>query len=129
MKNHLVLMNNGAIGQIKIGYVGDFLHSIFPDILSELKRVFPQIDMVLLESDTESQIKTLRIGLLDIGFICIPNDAKDVTVKPYYKKMFSLILLKSRSLSSIKNIPLKELADGTYILSLQGTPHNCAIVS
>jgi DNA-binding transcriptional LysR family regulator len=115
MKNHLELMKNGAVGQIKIGYVGDFMHSTFPDILSEFKQVFPKIETILLEIDTESQISALRTGLLDFGFIRTPIDVKDITTKPIYKETFSLILSKSHPLSSRENIPLKELADEPYI--------------
>jgi DNA-binding transcriptional LysR family regulator len=115
MKNHLELMKNGAVGQIKIGYVGDFMHSIFPDILSELKQEYPKIDTILLESDTESQISALRTGLLDIGFIRTPIDVKDIIINPIYKETFSLILSKSHPLSTRKNIPLKKLADEPYI--------------
>lgn len=115
IRNHLQLMKNGAEGQIKIGYVGDFMHSIFPDILSELKQEYPKIDTTLLESDTESQISALRTGLLDIGFIRTPIEVKDIVINPIYKETFSLILSKSHPLSSSKKIPLKKLADEPYI--------------
>lgn len=115
MKNHLELMKNGAVGQIKIGYVGDFMHSVFPDILSELKHNYPKIDTILLESDTESQISSLRTGLIDIGFVRTPIEVKDIIINPIYKETFSLILSKSHPLSCRKKIPLKELADEPYI--------------
>ncbi len=115
MKNHLELMKNGAVGQIKIGYVGDFMHSVFPDILSKLKHDYPKIDTILLESDTESQISSLRTGLIDMGFVRTPIEVKDIIINPIYKETFSLILSKSHPLSSRKKIPLKELADEPYI--------------
>jgi len=115
IKNHLESMKNGAVGQVKIGYVGDFMHSIFPDILSELKQTYPKIETTLLESDTESQISALRIGLIDIGFVRTPIDVKDIIINPIYKETFSLILSKSHPLSSERNIPLKKLADEPYI--------------
>ncbi len=115
MKNHLQLMKYGAVGQIKIGYVGDFMHSIFPDILSNLKHEYPKIDTILLESDTESQISSLRTGLIDIGFVRTPIEVKDIIVNPIYTETFSLILSKSHPLSSRKKIPLKEMADESYI--------------
>ena len=115
MKNHLQLMKNGAVGQVKIGYVGDFIHSIFPDILSEIKQQYPKIDTTLLESDTESQISAIRTGLIDIGFVRTPIEVKDIIINPIYEETFSLILSKSHPLSSRKKIPLKELADEPYI--------------
>ena len=115
IRNHLQSMKNGAEGQIKIGYVGDFMHSIFPDILFELKHEYPKIDTVLLESDTESQIDALRIGLIDVGFVRTPIEVKDIIVNPIFTETFSLILSKSHPLSSRKKIPLKELADEPYI--------------
>ncbi len=115
IKNHLQLMKNGAVGQIKIGYVGDFMHSIFPDILSSLKEKFPKIETTLFESDTESQLSALRSGSLDVGFVRTPLEVKDLVMKPIYKETFSLILSKSHPLSTRKRIPLKNLADEPYI--------------
>lgn len=115
MKNHLELMKNGIVGQIKIGYVGDIMHSLFPEILSELKYQYPKIDTILLELDTESQIQEIRTGLLDIGFVRTPIDVKDIKIIPICTETFSLILSKSHPLASQKKIPLKELADEPYI--------------
>ena len=115
MKNHLQLMKHGSIGQVKIGYVGDFMHSIFVDILSELKKEYPNISTTLVESDTESQISALRTGMIDIGFVRTPLEAKDVILNPIYEETFSLILSKSHPLSTRKKLPLKELADEPYI--------------
>jgi DNA-binding transcriptional LysR family regulator len=115
MKNHLQLMKHGSVGQIKIGYIGDFMHSIFPDILTELKHEYPKMDTILLESDTEGQISSIKTGLLDIGFIRTPVEVKDIMIYPIYEETFSLILSKSHPLSSRKKTPLKELADEPYI--------------
>jgi DNA-binding transcriptional LysR family regulator len=115
IKSHLQMMKNGAVGQIKIGYIGDFMHSIFPAILSALKQEFPKLETTLFESDTESQISGLRSGSLDIGFVRTPLGVKDLIMKPIHKETFSLILSKSHPLSSRKKIPLKELADEPYI--------------
>jgi DNA-binding transcriptional LysR family regulator len=115
MKNHLELMKNGAVGQIKIGFVGDFMHSIFPDILTRLKQKYPKIDTVLQESDTESQISALRTGFIDVGFVRTPIEVKDISINPIYKEIFSLILSKSHPLASSKKLPLNKLADEPYI--------------
>lgn len=115
IRNHLQSMKHGAVGQVKIGYVGDFMHSIFPDILAAIRQAYPKIETILLESDTESQIRALSNGSLDIGFARTPIEVKDIIINPIYKETFSLILSKSHPLSSRKNIPLKELADEPYI--------------
>ncbi len=115
IRNHLQSMKNGAVGQVKIGYVGDFMHSIFPDILAVLKQTYPKIETILLESDTESQIKALSNGFVDIGFVRTSIDVKDIAINPIYEETFSLILSKSHPLSSRKKIPLKKLADEPYI--------------
>ncbi len=91
------------------------MHSIFPDILAFLRQSYPKIETILLESDTESQIKALCHGSIDIGFIRTPIEVKDIIVNPIYEETFSLILSKSHPLSSRKKIPLKELADEPYI--------------
>ena len=115
IKNHLQSMKDGVSSQVKISYVGDFMYSIFPEILSRLRENYPKIQTVLSESDTESQIPSLMAGLVDIGFIRTPVEAKGLSIKRIYEESFSLILSKSHPLASRKKIPLKEMADEPYV--------------
>jgi DNA-binding transcriptional LysR family regulator len=115
IKNHLQSMKDGVSSQVKISYVGDFMYSIFPEILSRLRKNYPKIQTVLSESDTESQIPSLLAGLVDIGFIRTPVEAKGLSIKRIYEESFSLILSKSHPLASRKKIPLKEMADEPYV--------------
>ncbi len=115
IKNHLQSMKDGVSSQVKISYVGDFMYSIFPEILSRLRKNYPKVQTVLSESDTESQIPSLMAGLVDIGFIRTPVEAKGLSIKRIYEESFSLILSKSHPLASRKKIPLKEMADEPYV--------------
>jgi len=115
IKNHLQSMKDGVSSQVKISYVGDFMYSIFPEILSRLRKNYPKIQTVLSESDTESQIPSLMAGLVDIGFIRTPVEAKGLSIKRIYEESFSLILSKSHPLASRKIIPLKEMANEPYV--------------
>ena len=115
IKNHLQSMKDGVSSQVKISYVGDFMYSIFPEILSRLRKNYPKVQTVLSESDTESQIPSLMAGLVDIGFIRTPVEAKGLSIKRIYEESFSLILSKSHPLASRIKIPLKEMADEPYV--------------
>jgi DNA-binding transcriptional LysR family regulator len=115
MKSHLQLMKQGVSGQVRISYVGDFMYSILPGILSKLRRKYPRIQTVLSELNTESQMASLQAGLVDIGFIRTPAEAQGLSIKRIYEESFSLILPKSHPLSSRRTAPLKAMADEPYV--------------
>jgi len=115
IKNHLQSMKDGVSSQVKISYVGDFMYSIFPEILSRLRKNYPMIQTVLSELDTESQISSLMTGLVDIGFIRTPVEEKSLAIKRIIEESFALVLSKSHPLASRKKPPLKEMANEPYV--------------
>jgi DNA-binding transcriptional LysR family regulator len=108
-------MKEGAVGEVRIGYVGAVMHSILPGILAEFRRRQPQVNTVLSELTNEGQIAALRSGGIDVGFIRAPVVVPDLAVKPIYAETFSLILPFGHPLAKAKKAPLGKLAAEPFI--------------
>ncbi len=111
----LKLMNEGAVGQVRIGYVGAVMHSILPAILKEFRRRQPQVSTILSELTNEGQIAALRNGGIDLGFIRAPVVVPDLAVKPIYAEPFALILPLGHPAARAKKAPLDRLAAEPFI--------------
>lgn len=115
IKNHLNLMKEGAVGQVRLGYVGAVMHSILPAILAEFRRRQPRITTALFELTNEGQVAALRNGGIDIGFIRTPIVVPDLQVKAVYAETFSLVLPNRHPLAGSKTPPLKKLEAEPFI--------------
>jgi len=123
IKTHLKLLDEGVIGQLRSGYVVSAMHSILPRILLELKNNYHKIDIVLQELNNDAQIKALKDGSIDIGFIRTPLHVDEVSTHPIFVETFSLVLSKNHPLSSSAKVSLRDLADEPFI----GFCHTCAL--
>ncbi len=103
----------GQRGQIKIGYVGAAMHCILPDILVALKREHSEIKTMLNELSNEDQIRALRNGDIDVGFIRATISDPHLDATAVYEETFSLVLPKGH----------KRARDGENALqTLEGEP-------
>lgn len=102
-------------GPISIGYVGAAMHCILPDLLSRLCRAYPEVNTVLEEISPERQVKAIRDGELDVGFVRAPLELNDVQVKTVYEEKFALVLPKHSEFDGDVRKKLRELADEPFI--------------
>lgn len=115
VKNQLENMKDGSTGQIKIGYLPAIMHSVLPEILKKLYKMYPQITPILFEHTNDEQINALRSGDIDIAYIREPDDDKNITYEHIFDEPFVLILSDQHRFSKLKNIDLTELADEAFI--------------
>lgn len=115
IKNHLELMKSGTQGQIKIGYVAAIMHSILPELLSKLKSNYPQINSYLYELENTSQIDALKSGDIDIGFLRVPTNDKELVFEHIHDDPFLLIISSDHRLSGQKTTDLIQLKDDPLI--------------
>lgn len=104
-------LESGLIGQITIGYVGAAMHCILPELLVKLKSSYPGIHTVLQELNNEKQVKSLKSGIIDIGFLRTPVKEKGLEVKSVFQEPFSLVVPASFP----DTTQLKDLAGEPFI--------------
>jgi len=113
--NHIRLLDEGQVGQVKIGYVGSAMHSVLPEVLTEIRRKLPGIHSSMVELMNLDQIVALKTGGLDIGFIRTPITIDDLHIQPIFSETLSLILPLFHPLAGAEEVRPAHLAKEPFI--------------
>lgn len=62
----------GEVASLRVGFVGTALYGLLPPVVREVRRRYPGLRLVLEEHKTETQVRGLRRGQLDIGLVHLP---------------------------------------------------------
>lgn len=114
-KENIRLISKGLAGQVTIGYVGATMHSILPDLLLKSKQSYPQVKTILLELSNEDQIKGIKSGNIDIGFVRTPININGIVTNSVLKEKFCLVLPNHFKIKQGKKHPLAALANEPFI--------------
>jgi DNA-binding transcriptional LysR family regulator len=115
IKNHIRLLDEGHVGQIKIGYVGSAMHSVLPEVLTAVQQELPDIHTSMIELMNLDQIVALKTGGLDIGFIRTPITIDGLCIQPIFSETLSLILPMSHPLAGAEEVRPAQLAKEPFI--------------
>jgi DNA-binding transcriptional LysR family regulator len=91
-KKHLKLIDEGHLGEIRIGFLGSAMQKVIPNLLLNLKDAAPEIHTSLEELSNHAQIGALLKDKLDIGFVRLARVPKGLQIKPVFKDTFSLVV-------------------------------------
>src|SRR5919197_369373 len=71
----------GEVGRLSVGFVGSASYETLPAVLREFRGRFPDVELVLEELPTESQVAALHAGRIDVGLVRPPlaDDAIELT--------------------------------------------------
>ncbi|MGB2102192.1 MAG: LysR substrate-binding domain-containing protein [Porticoccaceae bacterium] len=65
---------------------------LFPNFVSPLQKIAPNMPLIIEEGYTNSLRKRLRRGKLDVAIICLPFEEPDVVVQPLFEEPFIVVL-------------------------------------
>lgn len=104
-------------GNIKIGIPPIIGASFFPRIIGEFKKLYPNIDIKLMEAGSKRIEEQLDQGELDIGILCsFPRYGDNYGMFHYIKSPLCLGVHVENPLSKKKTVNYKELKDEEFIL-------------
>lgn len=113
---HAKLLDEGAEGKIKLGYVGSTMQNVIPDLLVAFRKHHPEIRFSLKEMYNMRQIEALLSQEIDVGFVRLNEVPDELNIKPVFKDTFSLVLPENHSLSSDNFTSLSQLKHEPFIL-------------
>lgn len=114
--NHAKLLNEGAEGHLKFGYVGSAMQKIIPELLIKLNKQNPNIHFSLKEMDNQKQIESLISGDIDLGFVRLERAPKPLNIKPILKEYFCLVLPYDYPINENTFTSLKQFKNESFIL-------------
>ena len=124
IRNQIPLVAGGEQGEVRIGYVGSCIHTIFPKLLPQLHEQYPLIQAYLSEMVTSNQLAALRSGQLDIGFLRNPPLDERFEQKVVFEEPYALVLREDYPLNQSDFYSLKQVAQEPFIMPTRSDGEN-----
>ena len=94
---------------------------VFPTLLSEIRRVHPNLDLKITVGSTERSIAMLRSGGADLGLLTLPIDQPDLESVPVLKEELLLVSYPDHPFAHRKQVDPAELNRQPFILFESGS--------
>jgi LysR family hydrogen peroxide-inducible transcriptional activator len=101
---------------LRLGGIYTIAPYLFPALIPELKKIAPNMPLVINEDFTANLRAKLQRGDLDAIFIALPFKEASVVVKPLYEEPFMVLLPKKHPLARQEQLEKKALKDETTLL-------------
>lgn len=106
---------DGQMGKLRIGFSQSTLFSLAPQVLNTYQEHYPQVELILSSSGTETNVEALRTHQIDVGFVYLPIREPSLSVYPLHDETYVAALPTSHRLTRLKQIPLQSLANEPLI--------------
>ena len=116
IKQEISLQNNQLEGTLKIGAFTSAAAQILPTMLSNLKKSYPEIKVILFEGTYVEIVEWVNNGTVDIGFVIEEDRRKHFQYVPITKDEIVLGLPKDHPLVNEKTIDIKAIANMDFIM-------------
>tara|TARA_R110002050_G_scaffold196426_2_gene331391 strand:+ start:101409 stop:102302 length:894 start_codon:yes stop_codon:yes gene_type:complete len=118
-KKQLKLIAEGAIGEIRIGFLGSAMQTVVPNLLLKLRDKNPQIKTSLDELSNNAQVNAILKDKLDIGFVRLARVPDGLGIKTVMKDTFSLVLPSAHPITKDNFKNVGQLSEEDFILFSQ----------
>lgn len=116
ISSQLRVIEQGAEGEVRIGFVGSAMQKVIPDLVMRSNVSFPSVSFAMEELSISRQISLIQSEQIDIGFVRLAKVPNDINIRPVYEEKFSLVLPESHPLSSDTFTGLDQLKKESFIL-------------
>jgi DNA-binding transcriptional LysR family regulator len=94
---------------------------VFPVLLSEVRRLHPQLDLKVTVGSAERSIAMLRSGAGDLGLLTLPVEASDLVSVPVLREELLLITYPTHPIAKKKTIAPQDLDKQPFVLFETGS--------
>jgi len=107
-------------GRIKIGIIPSISPFLLPKALPDIRKQFPQLELVLVEDQSEHLLKKLRAGDIDISLLAFPFDIGELNHIVFAEEQFWVALPNNHPLASKTSIKAEQLPIDELLLLSEG---------
>ncbi|MBN3961580.1 LysR family transcriptional regulator [Nostoc sp. NMS8] len=108
--------SRGEIGQLVVGFVSSAAYNILPTILRTFRSHVPGVSIELHELTTDQQLKWLREGRMDVGFLRPPVEDNKFSCETIFQEPLMVALPEAHLLANQSDIYWRSLANEPFIL-------------
>ena len=119
MKKQAVLIGEGQLGEVRIGFLGSAMQKVIPNLLLQLQKHYPEIHTSLDELSNSAQIESILKDKLDIGFVRLGRVPASLELQAVFEDTFSLVVPTKMGLDSTNFKGMQEVSQEPFILFSQ----------
>lgn len=120
-KAALSSLGQSSRGRLRIGVTSTtFTLQPLPEILSEIKRRFALLDLVVVGGTSERIVEQILAGHLDVGIVSLPVEASDLTTETLRSDRLVAVMNPLHRLAGEKSVTMDVLTAEPLILSEHG---------
>lgn len=106
----------GAVGRLRVGFVGSMLYRGLPQKLQQFETDQPGIQIALTELNSQEQIEALLHGQLDVGFIHTSRVPDELAAQLIHSEPFVCCMPADHRLATRRTVALTELRGEPFVL-------------
>lgn len=110
------ISDDGQSGMVRIGAIPTVAPYFLPECLRSFHRRFPRAHMIVLEDTTESLLKKVSDGEIDVAIGALPINAKYVEVRSLFEEELFLVTGKEHPLARKRSVSASDIAELPFIL-------------
>lgn len=112
--------SNPLSGKLKVALIPTIGPYLLPRVMQRIRKALPQLGLMLYEYQTESLLKRLREGEIDLGIIALPADDEGLESRELYREAFTVALPPQHPLAQKSTIKVSDLKGETLLLLEDG---------
>ena len=109
------ITDDGETGQICIGAVPTVAPYLLPIVLRKVGDQFPKASMVVSEDSSETLMKRVSNGEVDLGFLTTPAKSKYLKVEPLFEEALYLALPANHELARVSEITISDCHNEPFV--------------
>lgn len=106
----------GKVGRISVGFSCAVLTPELDKVFTTFRKVFPEIEIVMIENSSQRQFELLISGQLDAGLVNFPVPPAGLEYIELFTNRFVVCLPKGHHLAAHKILHLSQLRNEPFIL-------------
>lgn len=110
-----LLVHNGKLGSLRIGYTDNAIAGVLPRILQSFQADQPRVAIQFHHDVTTTQLTQVANGDLDFGFVTGPIGKPGIDQLLIQSEKFVCVVNSKHPLANRSSVRLKELADEEFV--------------
>lgn len=109
-------IGRGDEGFLRVGFIGSGMLTPLPAMLGRYRRLYPRVQLQLVESYTSGIAQSLNRGVLDAGFLRDGGPIEGLHVEPLFSEPYVAVLPATHRLAGRSTISAGDLRDEPFVL-------------
>lgn len=119
-KEDLTNLVSPGQGEVSIGFMHTLGLEVIPSLMTDVKKVYPQMKFQLTQSNSSSILKKLEVGELDVCLISSVDTNQDIVWEKLWEEEIFLIVPENHRLANEQRVSIKDFAHDPFICIKKG---------